>query len=81
MNTPVFRLVGNLDTPVQLAAGEFTIGTIPSTNIALKAYLPDLVEYHEWRTARHTKLWNLDRARYEREIRAWLDERGITAFA
>lgn len=57
-------------------------GYVPAdASRALAAARPDLVEYHEWRTARHTKLWNLDRARYEREIRAWLDERGITAFA
>ena len=29
--------------------------------------------------ARHTKPWNLDRARYEREVEDWLDARGITA--
>lgn len=46
MNTPVFRLTGALSASVQLASGEFPIGTIPSTNIALKAHLPDLVEYH-----------------------------------
>ncbi|MCH1883032.1 alpha/beta fold hydrolase [Agrococcus sp. ARC_14] len=52
----------------------------PDASRALAAARPDLVEYHEWRTARHTKLWNLDRARYEHEIGAWLDERGIAAF-
>ncbi|WP_303697788.1 ATP-binding protein [Brevundimonas naejangsanensis] len=46
MNTPVFRLTGALSASVQLASGEFPIGTIPSTDIALKAHLPDLVEYH-----------------------------------
>ncbi|GEK81415.1 alpha/beta hydrolase family protein [Agrococcus baldri] len=54
-------------------------GYVPAdASRALAAARPDLVEYHEWRTARHTKLWNLDRARYEREVRAWLDARGIT---
>lgn len=52
----------------------------PDASRALAAARPDLVEYHEWRRARHTKLWNLDRARYEHEIGAWLDERGIAAF-
>ncbi|WP_306231145.1 alpha/beta hydrolase family protein [Agrococcus beijingensis] len=53
----------------------------PDASRALAAARPDIVEYREWRTARHTKLWNLDRARYEREIGDWLDARGITAFA
>lgn len=52
----------------------------PDASRALAEARPDLVEYHEWRTARHTKLWNLDRARYAREIGDWLDARGITAF-
>lgn len=57
-------------------------GYVPAdASRALAAARPDLVEYREWRTARHTKLWNLDRPRYEREIRDWLDDRGITAFA
>lgn len=46
MNNPVFKLTGDLEVRAQLAAGEFVIGTIPSTNIALKVHLPDLVEYH-----------------------------------
>lgn len=51
----------------------------PDASRALAHARPDLVDYREWRRARHTKLWNLDRARYEREIGAWLDARGITA--
>lgn len=52
----------------------------PDASRALAEARPDLVEYHEWKRARHTKLWNLDRARYEHEIGAWLDARGIEAF-
>ncbi|WP_413320766.1 alpha/beta fold hydrolase [Agrococcus sp. 1P02AA] len=52
----------------------------PDASRELAAARPDLVEYHEWRRARHTKLWNLDRARYETEVGDWLDARGIGAF-
>ena len=53
----------------------------PDASRALADARPDLVEYREWTTARHTKLWNLDRARYEHQVRGWLDDRGITAFS
>ncbi|SDR67437.1 alpha/beta hydrolase family protein [Agrococcus carbonis] len=49
----------------------------PDASRALAAARPDLVDYREWERARHTKLWNLDRERYEREIGEWLDARGI----
>lgn len=49
----------------------------PEASRELARARPDIVDYREWRTARHTKLWNLDRERYEREIGAWLDARGI----
>ncbi|MGM1030054.1 MAG: alpha/beta hydrolase family protein [Actinomycetota bacterium] len=52
----------------------------PDASRALAEARPDIVDYREWRTARHTKLWNLDRGRYLREIGGWLDDRGITAF-
>lgn len=52
----------------------------PDASRALAEARPDIVDYREWRTARHTKLWNLDRARYLRELGGWLDERGIAAF-
>lgn len=53
----------------------------PDASRALAQARPDLVEYREWTTARHTKLWNLDRTRYEQQVRDWLDDRGITAFS
>lgn len=52
----------------------------PDASRALAAARPDLVDYREWRRARHTKLWNLDRTRYDHEIGSWIDQRGITAF-
>ena len=51
----------------------------PDASRALAEARPDLVEYREWTRARHTKLWNFDRTRYEQQVRDWLDERGITA--
>ncbi|WP_425846662.1 alpha/beta hydrolase family protein [Agrococcus sp. TSP3-2-1] len=46
----------------------------PDASRSLAEARPDLVDYREWTRARHTKLWNLDRARYEREVGDWLDE-------
>ncbi|MBX3093232.1 MAG: prolyl oligopeptidase family serine peptidase [Cryobacterium sp.] len=37
---------------------------------------PDIVTFVPWKVARHTKLWNLDRERWEGAISAWL--RGLT---
>lgn len=45
----------------------------PDASRELAAARPDIVDYREWTTARHTKLWNLDRGRYEAEVGAWLD--------
>nr|WP_241249360.1 alpha/beta fold hydrolase [Agrococcus sp. KRD186] len=53
----------------------------PDASRALAEARPDLVDYREWTTARHTKLWNFDRTRYEQHVRDWLDARGITAFS
>lgn len=33
---------------------------------------PDIVTFVPWKVARHTKLWNLDRDRWERAVREWL---------
>ncbi|MGC5076000.1 alpha/beta hydrolase family protein [Agrococcus sp. DT81.2] len=52
----------------------------PDASRELAEARPDIVDYREWRQARHTKLWNLDRGRYLREIGNWLDARGIAAF-
>ncbi len=46
MNMPVFRLTGDHNASAVYGPGEFGVGTIPSTNFALKVHLPDLVEYH-----------------------------------
>lgn len=46
MNYPVFKMTGELEIDPNLQDGEFIVGKVPSTNIGLKAYLPDIVEYH-----------------------------------
>ncbi|MCR8671620.1 S9 family peptidase, partial [Agrococcus sp. HG114] len=45
----------------------------PDASRSLAEARPDLVDYREWSRARHTKLWNLDPERYEREVGEWLD--------
>lgn len=48
-------------------------GFVPSTaSRALAVARPDIVSYEAFDTARHTKLWNYDRARWEGAIRDWL---------
>ena len=46
---------------------------MPATaSIALAAARPDIVTFEEFTVARHTKLWNYDRTRWEDAIRNWL---------
>jgi uncharacterized protein len=48
---------------------------VPATGSADLADLrPDLVSYARFTGAGHTRLWNYDRARWEREISTWLSE-------
>jgi len=48
-------------------------GFVPATaSIALAAARPDIVTFEEFTVARHTKLWNYDRTRWEDAIRNWL---------
>lgn len=49
----------------------------PDASRALAEARADIVEYHEWTGARHTKLWNYDEDRYVRTIERWLDAHGI----
>jgi hypothetical protein len=49
-------------------------GFVPSTaSRALAAARPDIVTFVPFEVARHTKLWNYDRTRWEDAIRNWLD--------
>lgn len=48
-------------------------GFVPSTaSRALAVARPDIVSYEAFQVARHTKLWNYDRARWEGAIRGFL---------
>ncbi len=48
-------------------------GFVPATaSHLLAAARPDIVTYEEFAIARHTKLWNFDRERWEGAIRDWL---------
>ncbi|MBB2976988.1 alpha-beta hydrolase superfamily lysophospholipase [Microbacterium endophyticum] len=53
-------------------------GFVPSdASHDLATARPDLVEMNVFDTARHTKLWNYDSQRWERTIRAWIQERDV----
>lgn len=61
-----------LDRPVLILHSDDD-GFVPSTaSRALALARPDIVSYEEFTVARHTKLWNYDRARWEGAIRDWL---------
>lgn len=48
-------------------------GFVPSDgSVALAAARPDVVRLERFTRARHTKLWNYDRERWERAITTWL---------
>ncbi|WP_430592889.1 alpha/beta hydrolase family protein [Humidisolicoccus flavus] len=49
-------------------------GFVPATaSRELARARPDIVTYVEYRNARHTKLWNINPAAFERSIGAWID--------
>lgn len=51
-------------------------GFVPATaSAALALARPDIVTYERFTTARHTKLWNFDRPRWEAAITAWIESR------
>ena len=52
-----------------------------SASRALAAARSDIVEFDEFDTARHTKLWNYDEERWTASIRTWMDRAGVTGAA
>jgi pimeloyl-ACP methyl ester carboxylesterase len=61
-----------LDRPVLILHSDDD-GFVPSTaSRALAIARPDIVSYEAFEVARHTKLWNYDRVRWEGAIRDWL---------
>lgn len=61
-----------LDRPVLILHSDDD-GFVPSTaSRALAVARPDIVSYEAFDTARHTKLWNYDRERWEGAIRTWI---------
>lgn len=61
-----------LDRPILILHSDDD-GFVPSTaSRALAVARPDIVTYEAFDTARHTKLWNYDRTRWERAIRDWV---------
>jgi len=61
-----------LDRPI-LLLHSVDDGFVPATaSVALAAARPDIVTFEEFTVARHTKLWNYDRTRWEDAIRNWL---------
>ncbi|BDZ46898.1 alpha/beta hydrolase [Naasia aerilata] len=64
-----------LETPILVLHSDDD-GFVPSNGSReLAAARPDLVTFVGFEIARHTKLWNLDRERWEGAIASWLAER------
>lgn len=49
----------------------------PDASRQFAAARPDIVRYHEWTGARHTKLWNWDEAEYRRQLESWIMDNGF----
>ncbi|MBN9607569.1 MAG: alpha/beta fold hydrolase [Actinomycetales bacterium] len=63
-----------IDRPVLILHSDDD-GFVPSAaSRALALARPDLVSFEEFQVARHVKLWNYDRDRWEAAIRVWLGE-------
>lgn len=61
-----------LDRPVLILHSDDD-GFVPSTaSRALAFARPDIVSYEEFQVARHTKLWNYDRDKWEGAISRWI---------
>src|SRR5690606_2383900 len=61
-----------LDVPILLLHSDED-GYVPvDGSEALAAARPDIVTFDRWSVARHTKLWNYDRERWELSMRQWL---------
>ncbi|MFC5501730.1 alpha/beta hydrolase family protein [Lysinimonas soli] len=61
-----------LDRPILVLHSDDD-GFVPSTaSRALALARPDIVSYEAFDVARHTKLWNYDRERWEGAIRRWI---------
>jgi dipeptidyl aminopeptidase/acylaminoacyl peptidase len=68
------RRAAELDRPILLLHSDDD-GFVPATaSRALAAARPDIVTFVPFEVARHTKLWNYDRTRWEDSIRDWLRE-------
>ena len=66
------RRATELDRPILLLHSDDD-GFVPATaSRALAAARPDIVTFVPFEVARHTKLWNYDRTRWEDAIRDWL---------
>jgi alpha-beta hydrolase superfamily lysophospholipase len=66
------RRARELDRPVLILHSDDD-GFVPSTaSRALAVARPDIVTYEAFEVARHTKLWNYDRAKWVGAIRDWL---------
>ena len=69
------RRARELDVPILILHSDDD-GFVPSTaSRALAVARPDIVTYEAFEVARHTKLWNYDRDKWEGAISAWLDAR------
>jgi alpha-beta hydrolase superfamily lysophospholipase len=63
---------GELDVPILLLHSDDDGFVPPDASIALARARPDIATFERFVTARHTKLWNYDEARWNTAIASWL---------
>jgi alpha-beta hydrolase superfamily lysophospholipase len=67
------RRAQELDRPILILHSDDD-GFVPSTaSRELALARPDIVSYEAFEIARHTKLWNYDRTKWENAIRRWIE--------
>ena len=68
------RRAQELDRPILILHSDDD-GFVPSTaSRELAVARPDIVSYEAFEIARHTKLWNYDREKWEGAIRRWIEQ-------
>lgn len=73
------RHAGSFSLPILLMHSADDGFVPPDASREFAAARPDIVRYHEWTGARHTKLWNWDEQQYRKQLVEWISDNGFGA--